>query len=224
MSILSITQDKLGKPYTDLEFLLYCLKEVLEESNEGELSRFIPWINERPKAAPETFTEKHIQLYSIAFHLLNMVEENGAVQNRRKQENEKSLSSVNGLWARNLSQLKEHGIKAEEIAQLLPDIRIEPVLTAHPTEAKRSVVLEHHRTLYLLLVKRENTMYTELEQREIRDEIKLELDRLWRTGEIFTEKPDVKSELHNVLHYLTTVFPEVVPILDRKLVKAWEEM
>ena len=78
------------------------------------------------------------------------------------------MSAVNGLWAKNLLTLKEHGIDEKEIIELLPDIRVEPVLTAHPTEAKRSTVLEHHRALYLMIVKRENQMYTDKEQNEIR--------------------------------------------------------
>ena len=49
-------------------------------------------------------------------------------------------------------------------------MQVELVLTAHPTEAKRTIVLEHHRSLYLLLVKRENQVWTPNEQRAIRDE------------------------------------------------------
>lgn len=225
MSILALTQNKLGKPYHDLEFLLNCLKEVLIEAGEVTLSEYIPWISEKAKQIkPENFTEKHVQLFSIAFHLLNMVEENGAVQNRRNQENDHSFSSVNGLWAKNLKMLKNKGISERDIANEICNIRVEPVLTAHPTEAKRDIVLEHHRSLYLLLVKRENSMYTNYEQIEIRREIKLQLDRLWRTGEIYVEKPNLSSELKNVIHYLTTVFPDVISILDRRLTLAWEEM
>ncbi|MBY0426904.1 MAG: phosphoenolpyruvate carboxylase, partial [Cytophagales bacterium] len=222
-NILSEVQQKLGKTYYDLEFLLNCFKEVLIEGGEGNLAEYIPWINDQSKLKPENFTEKHVQLYSICFHLLNMVEENGAVQTRRKME-DAQFSNVNGLWGRNLKNLKEKGISENEIAEMLPDMRVEPVLTAHPTEAKRSIVLEYHRNLYLLLVKRENSMYTELEQKEIRKSIKLELDRLWRTGEIYLEKPDVQSELQSIIHYLTTVFPEVIPIIDRRLIQAWEEV
>lgn len=71
---------------------------------------------------------------------------------------------------------------------------IEPVLTAHPTEAKRYMVLEQHRSLYLLLVQLENQMWTPQEQRAIRDSIKIALDRLWRTGEVYLEKPDVAMD------------------------------
>lgn len=221
---LELAKEKLGKPYKDFEFLLGCLKEVLIENGEAKLANDIPWLTKVDKINAEDFSEKHIQLYSIAFQLLNMCEENGAVQARRKRENERSIASVNGLWAQNLMVLKDAGITDKEIASLLSSIRVEPVLTAHPTEAKRSTVLEHHRSLYLLVVKRENTMFTDIEQNEIKREIKLELYRLWKTGEIFLEKPDVATELKNVLYYLTTVFPEVIHNHDRRLAQAWESV
>jgi len=223
MSVLKQVQEKLGKPYIDLEFMLECLRESLIENGEAELAKFIPWINENKELDPSALTDKHIQLYSLVFQLVNMVEVNGAVQNRRKLEDQHSLTSVNGLWAKNLQALVDAGLSDREIAELLPDIKVEPVLTAHPTEAKRSTVLEHHRSLYLMIVKRENQMYTTKEQNEIRRDIKLALYRLWKTGEIFMEKPDVSSELRNVLHYLTNVFPEVLPVMDRRLYLAWEE-
>ncbi|MFQ3575743.1 MAG: phosphoenolpyruvate carboxylase [Cytophagales bacterium] len=224
MGVLKLTQDKLGKPYKDLEFLLNCLKEVLIECGENNLAESVPWIHP-PKDSNivNNFTEKHVQLYSIAFHLLNMVEENGAVQNRRRIESERPWS-VNGMFASNIKMLKDSGISESDIVSILPEILVEPVLTAHPTEAKREVVLQHHRNLYLLLVKRENTMYTDAEQKEIRREIKIELDRLWRTGEIYLEKPDVRHELKNIIHYLTNVFPHVIPIIDRRFMIAWENL
>jgi len=218
---LALVKKKLGKPYHDLEFLLECLKEVLIESGETKLAQELPWVGEARDIKPEEITEKHVQVYSIAFQLLNMVEVNGAVQNRRQLENE-SLDKVNGLWAQSLKFLKDQGLSDKDIAKHLPSIRVEPVLTAHPTEAKRATVLEHHRELYLLLVKRENSMFTKVEQQEIRREVKIVIERLWRTGEIYVEKPDVFSELRNVMHYLTNVFPEVLPVLDRRLAVAWE--
>lgn len=221
---LDLVKEKLGKSYHDFEFLLTCLKEVLIENGEKELALLIPWVNPANAINPENFSEKQIQLYSIAFQLLNMCEENGAVQARRRTENEKSMSSVNGLWAQNLLMLKNKGVSETDISQILGDIRVEPVLTAHPTEAKRATVLEHHRALYLLVVKRENNMWTDIEQNEIKREIQLELYRLWKTGEIFLEKPDVGTELKNLLHYLTNVFPEVISIHDRRLAQAWQSV
>lgn len=80
MTVLKELQDNLGKPYQDLEFLLTCLREVLVENKEEKLTKFIPWINNEEELGAEKFKEDHLQLYSIAFHLLNMVEENNAAQ------------------------------------------------------------------------------------------------------------------------------------------------
>ncbi|SMO38115.1 phosphoenolpyruvate carboxylase [Solitalea koreensis] len=216
---LHLVKAGMGKTYHDLEFILICLKEVLEESGDKKLAGFIPWINDEIPTGSD-FTIKHIQLYSMVFHILNLTEVNGAVQYRRKKEND-DLSSANGLWAQKLHALKYSGLSDKAIAQKINIIKVEPVLTAHPTEAKRITVLEHHRQLYLLMVQRQNSMFSDQEQEQIREEIKLILDTLWRTGEIYLEKPNVESELRNVLHYLTNVFPEVLPILDHRLEQAW---
>lgn len=221
---LELVKEKLGKPYRDLEFLLECMREVLLDTGEDELAAVIPWINKIENIDQDKFSEKHLQLYSICFQLLNMCEENGAVQARRRRENEKSMASVSGLWAYNLQMLKDRGLNEQQIVDHLAEIRVEPVLTAHPTEAKRATVLEHHRNLYLLIVKKENQMWTEQEQEDIKREIKLELYRLWKTGEIFLEKPDVTTELRNITHYLTNVFPEVISIHDRRFLNAWKSV
>ena len=223
MSILKKTQASLGKSYEDLEFLLDCLKNVLVRSSKNELLTSIPWLNDVSSLNPDSLSIEHIHLLSVCFHLLNIAEENGVVQIRRRME-EEALTRIDGLWARNLQTLVDKGVSREQIIQTLTDTRIEPVLTAHPTEAKQATVLEHHRELYLLLVKRENTMYTRQEQKEIRREIELMLERLWRSGEVHIQKPDIRSELENVLHYLMNVFPEMVLSLDRRLVVAWEHL
>jgi len=126
------------------------------------------------------------------------------------------------LWGQCLQQISERQISDRRIAAALPRIRVELVLTAHPTEAKRAIVLEHHRNLYVLLVKRENQMWTPYEQGAIREDMKTLLTLLWRTGEIFLQKPDVASERRNIIHYLYTVFPDVLPVLDLRLQQVWE--
>ncbi|MCX8000569.1 MAG: phosphoenolpyruvate carboxylase, partial [Leptospiraceae bacterium] len=82
--------------------------------------------------------------------------------------------------------------------------------------------LEHHRELYLKLVKRENPIWTTTEKKELRNEIKTSIERLIRTGEIFLEKPDVASERRNIYHYIKNVFPVVIPKLYFNLQYAWE--
>jgi len=212
---LKVVEKEIGKAYKDLRFLLEALREVLVENGEGAIAECIPWIQEE-NSKEVSITPKVVQLYSLVFQLVNMVEINSAVQNRRRIE-EEDFAGVNGLWAWNLKGLKGQGFTEEEILQAMGELAIEPVLTAHPTEAKRATVLEHHRELYLLLVQLENTMYSRPEKEKIREDIKLTLYRLWKTGEIYLEKPDVDSEFRNILHYLVNVFPDVISIVDNRL-------
>jgi phosphoenolpyruvate carboxylase len=210
----------LTKARHDLSFLMHCFREVLEELGEHDLAQHLPWLGPAP-ADGLALPERTAQTYSIAFQLLNMAEENAAAQHRRHMEARHGMAFETGLWGQTLQRLKQAELSPQQIAASLASMRVEPVLTAHPTEAKRATVLEQHRALYLLLVKRENQMWTPAEQQAIRDEMKLVLERLWRTGEIFLAKPDVASELRNVLHYLRNVFPDVLPMLDRRLANAW---
>ncbi|NJM15786.1 MAG: phosphoenolpyruvate carboxylase [Bacteroidales bacterium] len=219
---LQQVKDALGKPYHDLAFLLQCLSEVLTENNEAQMAALIPWISDKELDFTPANTEKLLHLYSICFQLLNLAEVNGAVQNRRRKQEKGGLHASSGLWANVLSQLRQLGATQEQIIEQWQQVYVEPVLTAHPTEAKRPVALAMHRQLYLLLVKRENTMYTSFEHEEIKHDVKRLLHKLWFTSEIFIQKPAVESELENIIYYFAKVFPEVLHYLDFKLKQAWQ--
>lgn len=205
----------------DLAYLLGALREVLEELGEGEVAAQLPW---GPATdGPPKFTARFAQACSLGFQLLNMVEENVAAQMRRARASTEPPQVEPGLWGASLRALKDAGWKGPAVAAALPSIGIEPVLTAHPTEAKRSTVLELHRELYLLLVQRENQMWTPGELDSIRSQIKVVLEQLWRTGEVHLQKPDVGKERRTIMHYLREVFPAVLPRLDLHLRQAWAE-
>ena len=209
----------------DLSFVMGCLSEVLDEAQEHGLARQLPWRSgEAPGREDSVSPERLSRAYSIAFHLLSLVEQNAAIQQQRSTEAAHGPSALQALWGQSLEQLRDRGLTADQIAATLRRMQVELVLTAHPTEAKRTIVLEHHRSLYLLLVKRENQVWTPNEQRAIRDEFKTLLSLLWRTGEIFLHKPDVAAERRNVMHYLYSVFPDVLPALDGRLRQSWEHV
>lgn len=211
----------LGKPYADLRFILHCFHEVLTEAGRHDLAQSLPWLH-APTALAE-LSDDALRVWSICFHLLNQAEVNGAIQHRRGRVDREGAHAINGSWAATLRALRESGASPERLLAQLANTVVEPVLTAHPTEAKRATVLEQHRELYLHMLQRENSMYSTREQQVIRDEVKRSLDRIWRTGEVFTEKPDVRDERRNVLHYLTNVFPELMPVLDRALLDGWRD-
>jgi phosphoenolpyruvate carboxylase len=213
----------LKKVDKDLDFMMTCFVEVLEQLDHKDLAGTLPWMGKRKLRGVQLFSYRGVQAYSIAFQLLNMVEENASAQSKRLREDKHGLASDPGSWGRALRALAAAGLTDKQIAKRLNRMRVEPVLTAHPTEAKRATVLEIHREIYKLLVRRENNMWTVAEQRAIREEIKVALERLWRTGEFYHQKPDVQSELRNINYFLSKVFPDAVVSMDLRLRQAWEE-
>ncbi|HKK40096.1 MAG TPA: phosphoenolpyruvate carboxylase, partial [Cryomorphaceae bacterium] len=201
--------------------LLQTFRKALEENGEHHTAIQIPFVGEVQSYRGETFENKHIQLFSIVAHLLNMVEVKAAVDERRANE-APDMRNVDGLFAQNIKALLDAGFSEEEIRKVLPTLRIEPVLTAHPTEAKRATVLDHHRAVFLDFKTLLEPTLSTTERKSMEAQLKRDLYKLWHTGEIFIEKPDVPSERRNVLHYFSEVFPEVVPVLDRRLKYAFE--
>jgi len=141
---------------------------------------------------------------------------------RTLREGDLGIAAEPGLWGQALANLRERGFAGQDIAARLHDIRIEPVLTAHPTEAKRLSVLDQHRAIYQLVQERDRASLTPTDAIRLNSQVKAALERLWRTGEILLTKPEITDERRNVLYYLRDVFPSVLPRLETRLRSAWE--
>jgi len=208
----------------DRRFIIACFTEMLARINETEVIELInSTLQEEKMAAHELSSEKIIKSLSIYFQLMTLVEENGAAQYRRRLEDQDKVTSLRGSWAEAFHIWKNAGISEDEMLNAFSETHVIPVLTAHPTEAKRVTVIELHRELYLLLVQKENTSLSKLEQNAIRENIILLLERWWRTGDIYLDKPDISDERANVMYYLSKVFPNVVKNTDQQLKNSWIE-
>lgn len=208
----------------DFSFLLQCLREVLVEMGRPALAAIIPQPGVDIEGDDQALEPAEVMhLLSIVFQLLNLVEENAAAQARRRREAAGELLYEPGLWGQNLRQLQAAGFTGRQIAECMGRVHVEPVLTAHPTEAKRPTVLHIHRALYLVLVQLENQMWTPMERDDLKRQIMALLERLVRTGEIVHSKPDVRSEADNILYYLDEIFPPIIRKMDVRLRATWQE-
>ncbi len=215
----SLKKYEFSKWDEDLRFLRDTLHETLLELGMSEVARLLPWGTAElaVKSVTLPLSERAIQVFSLCFQLLNMVEENTANQIRR----DKGYSGE-GLWEDAFEHCKKHSLSFAELNHFFSNIHLEPVLTAHPTEAKRATVLEHHRRLYLLLVKAENKMWSDLEREGIREDIQSLLECLLRTGDLYLERPEVADELRNITYYLKSTFPSALQVLNRRFRQSWE--
>ncbi len=207
--------------HTDLALLMSSFRTVLDSIGEHALAQALPWQPHQQPLPADCPPERVGQAYTIAFQLLNMAEEHAAVVARRAEEEANDLAAIPALWGQTLAQLRQLGLTDAQLAADLALVHVEPVLTAHPTEAKRATILDHHRDLYLLLRDYARQDWTTYERQSIREEIAVLLERIWRTGEIFLQKPDIAAERRTMIYYLEQVFPHALPMLDQRLRHAW---
>ncbi|MBK8094129.1 MAG: phosphoenolpyruvate carboxylase [Verrucomicrobiaceae bacterium] len=205
----------------DLRYLMQAFAEVLRRMGEPGLAARLPWVNE-VELGDEKPSRSLGQAYSIAFQLLNIVEERAASQVRRLREKQLGPQSEKGLWPDNLQEMIALGLSQDDILGVLRSIAVEPVLTAHPTEAKRETVRDLHLEIYSLMNRHENAAYTPREQDRIHRQLQTQLECLWRTGEIHVTRPSIEAELQNALHYLREVFPEALSRAHITLRESWQ--
>lgn len=216
-----VLKEGFSKIDQDFRFLTDCLKEVLVDLGNEDLASLLPGHLKKGDLAP--LPERGAQAISIAFQLMNLVEENASQQAIRAREVALGEAHQSGLWRHYLRELKLAGVSGKKILNRISRQSIEPVLTGHPTEAKRWTVLDQHRELYVLLVQLENRMYTDAERLRIREKIKAVLEHLWRTGEILMTKPDIRTERLNALYYFRERFPFILERLDDRFRCAWNK-
>jgi phosphoenolpyruvate carboxylase len=172
-----------------------------------------------PGRSPE-IAARTIQAQGIWFQLLSIAEQNSAMRERRRSELERGYGEVRGTLAQ---VVRSAGVPATDLRALIDHLRIEPVITAHPTEAKRVTVLERHRSIYFGLFDLEVTRWTPRERQALVDQLRNDIEILWLTGELRLEKPTVAQELAWGHYFVEQLLFDVVPQMLAKLERALAE-
>jgi phosphoenolpyruvate carboxylase len=161
-----------------------------------------------------------LQVQGLWFQLLSIAEQNAAMRRRRQTEADRGYDQVRGTFAQVISSAAAAKVSAEELRKLLEVLRVRPVITAHPTEAKRVTVLEKHRRIYRRLVDLESPRWTPRERQALVAGLQDEIELLWNTGELRLAKPTVPQEVFWALHFFNETLFDSVPDLLEKLERA----
>jgi phosphoenolpyruvate carboxylase len=145
------------------------------------------------------------------------------MRRRRQIEAERGHDQLRGTFENVISNAAAGGIPAGQIRTLLEQLRVRPVITAHPTEAKRVTVLEKHRRIYRRLVDLESPRWTPRERQALVAGLRNDIELLWLTGELRLAKPTVPQEVYWGLHFFNETLFEAVPHLMEKVERALAE-
>lgn len=163
-----------------------------------------------------------VRAFSIFFDLANLAEDRHRIRILRSRERETEPAPRRESIRAAISLLKEKGVTPAEMTVILESSRIEPVFTAHPTEAKRRAVRQKLRRIRRALSARENPTLLAREKDAQTETIRSELMCLWETDLLRAERPTVLEELERSLFFLEGLW-NVVPRLSADLEEAVEE-
>jgi phosphoenolpyruvate carboxylase len=147
---------------------------------------------------PVPDAELLIRAFATYFEVVNLAERVHRIRRRRD-------------YLRDGAAPQQGSLKAAGAAALRLVHSVEPVFTAHPTEATRRTLLEKEQVIGRLLVERLDPSRTPDEERAALARIREEVTAAWQTDPHPSARPTVMDELENVLFYLTDVVYRVVP-------------
>ena len=155
-----------------------------------------------------------IRAFSYFSHLANIAEDQHHL--RRRAVHEAAGDLHEGSLALSFERLHRADHRAADIAALLENAHLAPVLTAHPTEVQRKSILDAERAVAALVAERDGLASPE---RRADNEalIRARVTQLWQTRMLRTAKLTVADEVENALSYYPVTFLREIPRLYRDL-------
>jgi phosphoenolpyruvate carboxylase len=152
--------------------------------------------------------------FTAYFLLINLAEEKHRVRMLRRRERSGRLPES---IAETIHRLPRSGHSTAELRALLDRLLLRPVLTAHPTEARRRTVLIAQRRIYRLLDRFDDPRLTRRQDRDLRRRLREEITVLWQTSHSRRERPTPLDEVRAAMVFFDQTLFRVTPQLYRAL-------
>lgn len=173
-------------------------------------------------------TERLLQLvraFAVYFHLINLAEQHHRVRTLR--ERERHGAPLHESIAAAVAALRSDGVSARTLRAGLRRLSVHPVLTAHPSEARRRTLLNHLERAAELIPAAVDPDTAPRVRAAALDALRTRLTLIWQTAETRVERPSVVDEVQSVLYVLAgTVYdmlPRVWHTLDEATRQAYGE-
>jgi phosphoenolpyruvate carboxylase len=152
--------------------------------------------------------------FTVYFQLVNLAEERHRVRTLR--ERSRLGGPVKDSIAVGVTALRERGGDAA-LAPVLARLEVAPVLTAHPTEARRRAVVDALSRIAGQIERLDDPRLSPAEEREVGRRLLEEVTILWRTAQLREARPTPLDEVRTVMAVFDETLFRVVPLLYREL-------
>ncbi|HEX7950471.1 MAG TPA: phosphoenolpyruvate carboxylase [Candidatus Limnocylindrales bacterium] len=165
--------------------------------------------------------EAVIGAFALYFALVNLAEAHARVRRLRRRERAARDGVLDDSISDAIARLRRLGRSEVEVLDAVGRLAISPVLTAHPTEARRRTVLVALRRCAALLERLDDPRLTPSQDREVRRRLREEITLLWRTSDLRLVAPTPLDEVRTGMAFfdatLFTLAPRVYRALDGAL-------
>ena len=161
--------------------------------------------------------EAVISAFALYFGLVNLAEARGRVRTLRRRERAARDGILPDSVADAVAGLRRLGRNDAELDALIARLEVSPVLTAHPTEARRRTTLVALRRCAILLARSDDPRLTPSEDRELRRKLREEITLLWRTSDLRIVSPAPLDEVRTAMAFFDATLFTVIPRLYRAL-------
>jgi phosphoenolpyruvate carboxylase len=182
----------------------------------GEDVQAEPRLVEELAALDLEHAEGLIRAFGLYFQLVNLAEERHRTRALRQRRRSSRRGTIEDDIAAAISTLRRTG-HGENLDELIDRLSIQPVLTAHPTEARRRTLLLALQRCRRLLEPLDDPRLTPREDAELRRRLREEITLLWRTTELRSTLPSPLDEVRTALVFFDETLYRLVPRLYRAL-------
>ena len=164
-----------------------------------------------------------VRVFSQYFSLLNIVEESHAVNERRKLQ-ARTSNYFEGSFHDTFKSLHDQGVTLDQVGSLLQQLSYQPVMTAHPTEAKRRTIKGALRTIFLSQQRLSETSPSSLNYQSVVEQLKRQIQLLWKTDEVRAHSMGVQDEIDTGLYYFPLSLFGATTRLYRNIEKSLDDV
>jgi len=204
-----------GQVYKAVETLRRGFVALHQKEDTRRRARLMRLID---KLEPDMVTHV-VRAFSVFFSLANLSEELHQHRLRRRW-----VRAGGPLWRGSFDEtfrwIHGQGVSADELQGLLDRLMFMPVFTAHPTEARRRTLMQSLRRIFLLGERLNDPRLGKEEVGAVSEQLRGEIQILWKTDEVRPHRPEVRTEIRNGLYYFRESLFSAVPDTYRFIEKA----
>ena len=154
--------------------------------------------------------------------LANTAEDVHLERRRRFHRAHRSMAQPGSLDA-TFERLRAIGVDPTEVVDVIGDLVVSPVITAHPTEVRRQTILDVLREIAEVLDERNQLDAGDPALDDAEAQLEVSILSLWQTALLRLSKLRVSDEINEALRYYPASLFETIPALSRHLEQIVED-